>query len=499
MASVLAIVSKAQFEKDVGSGARPGAVYATAIYRSTHAALGSLAQGGALFLVTVRPPDERLWLVAVLESPQLGTDGWRSAPNTAPIADVSAVRDKLKFASGAGITARAGALGMSLQTPRQLTDEDERLLRAAAGVAGGTSPSATASTSAKATPAPAATPRASSKASGRGAPPTIVELGVVTHAKLPTWPPPVWSSAEAKLLAVATSATSIAIRRLAPGLPLASEITLPKELAFVRAAQGGYDSPWERTGTQALALRPDGAAIALVGDQAATLLDLHGKVLARWETEDAVLHTVQFGGRGQTLWVGLHGDTFDVVALDGATLAQRARGTVNGDFPDPAWITPHPHLDDDVASFEIACGQDGWWLKVFELDGARVRVRKQKLSSKGMPNPIHGLWRDLVATSLEKRLLLRAWPGLEPRKGKMLGGINCGGVVLTRSGSDAEAFVVVAVGAGYGKPTSMQVYRIPDPERVATLPFPEKETLLDTLPGVLATRAKESIRIFGLA
>lgn len=515
----MAIVSKAQFEKEVGSGARVGAVYASAHYRSTHAALDPLADGGALFLVTVRPPDERLWLVAVLESPRLGEDGWRSLPNTTPIAEITQLKDKLKFVSGAGITARPGALGMSLQTPRRLSDDDVRLLRAAAGLAAaGAAPSVSAAEpssastssepSAKQTveqapePSPGRPVKQPAKSRGqtaKGAAPSIVEWGVVTHAPLPTWPPPVWASAEAGLLVVARSATSLSVHRLAPGLPVATELELPKELAFVRKPQGGYDSPWERSGTQALAVRPDGGALALVGDNVATLLDLQGNVLARWTTDDVVLHTVQFGARGRTLWVGLHGDAFDVLALDGSTLAERGRLTVTGDFPDPAWITPHPHLDDDVAAFEIACGQDGWWLKVFELDGARVRVRKQKLSSKGTPTPIHGLWRDQVATSLEKKLLMRSWPSLEPVKGKVLGGINCGGVLLTRSSSDEEAFVVVAVGAGYTEPTALQVYRIPSPERVATLPFPVGEKLLDTLPGVLATQANGAIRIFGLA
>src|SRR4051812_42446122 len=132
MSSALAIVSKAVFEKQA-AGASPGAVLALDHYASTHATLASLADGGALFLVTVRPPDEQLWLVAVLEAPKLGKTGWSAGANRVPITDVSTLRKKLVFTSGTGIQAKPGALGMSLQTPRGLTEADVALLRAATG------------------------------------------------------------------------------------------------------------------------------------------------------------------------------------------------------------------------------------------------------------------------------------------------------------------------------------------------------------------------------
>ena len=132
MSSALAIVSKAVFEKQA-LGASVGAVLALDHYDSLHVTLDGLAEGGALFLVTVRPPKEALWLVAVLEKPKRGKSGWTAAPNRVPIADISGLKKKLKFTSGTGIQAKAGALGMSLQTPRGLTDADVALLRGATG------------------------------------------------------------------------------------------------------------------------------------------------------------------------------------------------------------------------------------------------------------------------------------------------------------------------------------------------------------------------------
>jgi hypothetical protein len=136
MPSVLAIVSKAIFERDAKVGKRLldlGEVVPLDRYVSKNKGLSPLAEGGALFLVTVRPPDEALWLVAVLEAPTFDGENWVSPPNVVALRDISDLKDKLKFTSGSGISAKKGALGMSLQTPRVLTEEDEALLRAGVG------------------------------------------------------------------------------------------------------------------------------------------------------------------------------------------------------------------------------------------------------------------------------------------------------------------------------------------------------------------------------
>ena len=148
MGSAMAIVSKAVFEKLAKAKGRAelGDVLGIDRYASTHATLHTLAEGGSLFLVTVRPPDEALWLVGVLDNPEQRDDGWYAAPSTAPITDVSGAKAKLEFTTGAGITAKPGALGMSLQTPRALTDDDATLLRG-----GGKAPKAAPATSSKTT------------------------------------------------------------------------------------------------------------------------------------------------------------------------------------------------------------------------------------------------------------------------------------------------------------------------------------------------------------
>lgn len=126
MADVMAIISKAVFEKSA-KHAKVGDVLPIDRYASTHKTLDALEGGGRLFLVTVRPP-ETLWLVAVLERPKLKQGAWVAAKNATAVRDLSSVQGKVKFVSGTGISAKKCALGMSLQTPRALTVDDAALL-----------------------------------------------------------------------------------------------------------------------------------------------------------------------------------------------------------------------------------------------------------------------------------------------------------------------------------------------------------------------------------
>ena len=133
MAELMAIVSKAVFEKAAGKAPKVGTRLGMDRYVSANKALAPLAERGRLFLVTVRPPNEALWLVGVLEAPAFDGAQWTATASTVPITDITALRERLKFESGAGITAAPGALGMSLQTPRKLSAADVALLDAAIG------------------------------------------------------------------------------------------------------------------------------------------------------------------------------------------------------------------------------------------------------------------------------------------------------------------------------------------------------------------------------
>jgi len=135
MPDLIAIIAKGVFEQDARKNGKLlglGDVLALDRYNSKNKALAPLAQGGRLVLVTVRPPNERLWLVAILDNPTFGADMWRAkAPNSAPITDISKLRKTIKTASGKGLSQDKGALGMSLQTPRALAPEDMEAILAA--------------------------------------------------------------------------------------------------------------------------------------------------------------------------------------------------------------------------------------------------------------------------------------------------------------------------------------------------------------------------------
>lgn len=134
MADLLAIVSKAVFEKQAGKTPKVGDVLGMDRYVSGNKALQPIAAAGSrLFLVTVRPPDEAMWLVGVLRDPKFDGTQWIAPRSTVPITDISHLRESFVFESGSGIKAAPGQLGMSLQAPRKLTAADVKLLDGAIG------------------------------------------------------------------------------------------------------------------------------------------------------------------------------------------------------------------------------------------------------------------------------------------------------------------------------------------------------------------------------
>lgn len=143
MGDVFAIVSKAVFEKEAlvdGETVDLGGVWPVKSYKGAAKVFeNTLAGGGRIFMVTVRPPDEKLWLLAVLESPKFDkkTTAWVAAANVVPATDISSLRKSIKFESGKGMSQDKGALGMSLQTPRALGDGDAELILGLLGGGGG--------------------------------------------------------------------------------------------------------------------------------------------------------------------------------------------------------------------------------------------------------------------------------------------------------------------------------------------------------------------------
>ncbi|MEO8701289.1 MAG: serine/threonine-protein kinase [Kofleriaceae bacterium] len=138
MPDILAIISKAIFERDArldGELIGTGDIWPVDRYNSTQKAFQPLEGGGRIFLVTVRPPNEQLWFVGVVDEPAFDGSAWISeTPNTLPVTDISALRKSITFESGKGMSQDRGTLGMSLQAPRALAPGDtDQILGAIAG------------------------------------------------------------------------------------------------------------------------------------------------------------------------------------------------------------------------------------------------------------------------------------------------------------------------------------------------------------------------------
>ncbi|MBI2898379.1 MAG: hypothetical protein HYY06_32815 [Deltaproteobacteria bacterium] len=77
-----------------------------------------------LFLATVRPDPERLWLVAALEGAARVKGRWVALANRAPIVDLGPVIPSFSFASGRGLRSRFAPLGERIGRVRVLSTGD---------------------------------------------------------------------------------------------------------------------------------------------------------------------------------------------------------------------------------------------------------------------------------------------------------------------------------------------------------------------------------------
>ncbi len=140
MTDVLAIVSRAVFDKDARQSASLGGkllgvgdVWPLDRYNSSHKTFDRVKKGGRIFLVTVRP-DEQLWFLGVVDAPSFSGTSWiSSTKNAFAITNITSLRKTIAFESGKGMSQDKGTLGMSLQTPRVLTQADVAQILAVAG------------------------------------------------------------------------------------------------------------------------------------------------------------------------------------------------------------------------------------------------------------------------------------------------------------------------------------------------------------------------------
>jgi hypothetical protein len=258
-------------------------------------------------------------------------------------------------------------------------------------------------------------------------------------------------------------------------------------------------SPWERSGLLAFALRPDGGAVACASADGVVLLAPDGSAIARWTQDETDLPHALCWGR-DTLFVAVVGDDHAVVALDCNDLAPLGRVSI-GDrhaITDPAYFSARPHPSDDVGVFEIAAGQDGYWVKVVERE-PKVRKRKHVLDRSSSWMWFCGYADGLVVTHQPKRLALRAWPDFKPGKKSNLGGDGAGGAVLrgeSTPGAGERALITVAeITAG---PDTFAVFALPSGKRVAEGVWPRGHDIVGAAGDVVVTQQSDRAAWFAL-
>jgi HNH endonuclease len=130
MLNMMAVVARPYFEAD-NADCTEGSVVRWRTYRADHSPLKRLRtdRKNRLYLVTVRPPRNVVWLVAVYENVAKKGGEWTSAiPNRTPIVDLTPVLGGLKFESGKGLKVPTAKRPQALQAPRVLTAADVALI-----------------------------------------------------------------------------------------------------------------------------------------------------------------------------------------------------------------------------------------------------------------------------------------------------------------------------------------------------------------------------------
>jgi hypothetical protein len=332
------------------------------------------------------------------------------------------------------------------------------------------------------------------------------ELGTLEIDAAQLHQDPVWLAAGR--LATTTAADTLTVVSLAPGLPVVASTPFPKQMRLPTDPWNNFDLNYDRVGIHGAALRPDGEAFAIGGvtrdhERAVYVFGLDGKVIAGAESIDAAAFDVEpdfmlcpialaWGGSGRTLIMCCSiENTHHLVTLDPRL---RVDGLVNlgGDFPEPAQIFPLAHPTDDAAVFQIACGQDGVWLRAVErtpeglaliptmLDDdattwlfgftpdGRTLYTAEMAFEPGTPTSVHA----------------RPWPGLDAGPPVSLDGSCAGGAVLDRH-------VAAVVGA------ELALYR--DGALVGATAFPDGHRLVSGAGDCVVTRANDRITAWRVA
>lgn len=310
---------------------------------------------------------------------------------------------------------------------------------------------------------------------------TIESLGSIAPARH------LWLGASR--LFVIDAGRTITAHSLEHGLPVAARFELPEGVELQEEGIRGHDDTWERPGLYDVAVRADGGiAIGAQTKSFAHLVavyDASGKRTALREIDEAYgshPHSLVFGAGGSgSLWIALvHDGGHRAGAFAPTDLAPKGHAPIGKEFPPPAFFEAGTHPTEDVAVFDVACGQDGAWLPIVEATEAGPKARKHKLSGKQSTTAFVGASAATAAFAWSRTLTLRAWPSLDgPKKKRLDGSVVGAGVV--------DGSIALAVAEVSNEPSAIELRRFVDGERVGKARYPLGETFRAFGAGVLVT------------
>lgn len=332
---------------------------------------------------------------------------------------------------------------------------------------------------------------------------------------------PVWLAAGR--LATATAIDTLTVVTLAPGLPVVASTPFPGGMRLPESPFDPYELDFDRIGIHGAALRPDGGAFAIGGvtedhDRVVSVFTIEGEVLASVAAvdasrfgipEDFMVCPIALAWGESLLMVCSIENEHHVLELDAADgLAVTGLVNLGGDFPEPAVVVALAHPTEPAAIFQIACGQDGVWLRSVGRgeDGlARIPTAADGDASN---TALFGFTPDrgdgaalctgegMYHREVSSSLCTRAWPGLEPGATADLGGFCHGGVVL----GERVAVVVADDTLPYDRwPRPEQrlvVLRASDGAMLGEAPFPVGHVLVAGADDCIVTREGDRLTVW---